>query len=98
MIKCYYNDKIIMIIQVLESANNMIFSSTLSLLFLQEFNLKFPGKLQRSQSSINCLTVENHIQHDILLKGKCEIPIGNNIITIMNKTFEQVMQSIIFYR
>ena len=34
-----------MIIQVLESANNMIFSSTLSLLFLQEFNLKFPGKL-----------------------------------------------------
>ena len=34
-----------MIIQVLESANNMIFSSTLSSLFLQEFNLKFPGKL-----------------------------------------------------
>ena len=35
----------LMTIQVLDSANKVIFSSTLLLLFLQEFNLKFPGKL-----------------------------------------------------
>ena len=45
-IKCYYNDIMLMIIQVLESTNKVKFSSTLLiLLFLQEFNLKFPGKL-----------------------------------------------------